>query len=119
MSTLTPLSPTRLKILRFIWQHQQMFGFSPNYREIESEVELNTVSAVSYQIDQLKQTGYVDKVKQIARSVTLTDKARKLFDQVEEQSDTTQAAISLPIMGIIQAGTRSISLPKPKKKMFL
>lgn len=91
-------------ILSFIWRFKDEFGWSPSFREIGEEVGLNTTSAVEYQVQELKKSGFVNYEKSIARSLTLTDRALAWLGKLDGTIRNAISSVQLPISGDIVAG---------------
>lgn len=60
-------------VLDFIEDFTEENGYSPSYREIQSGLELSSVSAVAEHIDNLVIKGAIKKVPGAARSLEILD----------------------------------------------
>lgn len=71
--------PTRAEhhVLDFVAQFIGRHGYGPSYREIMSGCGYSTLSVVSLHIEALVNLGYLDKKDRSARSIKLTEKAKK------------------------------------------
>lgn len=64
-------------VLDFIEDFTEENGYSPSYREIQSGLELSSVSAVAEHIDNLVIKGAIKKVPGAARSLEILDYRHK------------------------------------------
>lgn len=96
MAEQTNLSERQQRILQFLWQRARDVGPPPNYEEIMSAVALKSKGAVSYQIRRLEEAGYLLREAGKARALSLTEKARALFDAVVDVA-------RIPLVGDIVA----------------
>lgn len=64
-------------VLDFIEDFTEENGYSPSYREIQSGLELSSVSAVAEHIDNLVIKGVIKKVPGAARSLEILDYRHK------------------------------------------
>ncbi len=67
------LTKKQLALLNFLQEFTEENGFSPTYREIQSGLELSSVSAVAEHIDNLVEKGVIKKVPGAARSLEILD----------------------------------------------
>ncbi len=67
------LTKKQLALLNFLQDFTEENGFSPTYREIQSGLELSSVSAVAEHIDNLVEKGVIKKVPGAARSLEILD----------------------------------------------
>jgi SOS-response transcriptional repressor LexA len=66
-----PLTQVQLKILKFIYWYQRMWGATPIYREIGAACGLGSESAVAYQVRRLRELGAVRKPSRLHRAILL------------------------------------------------
>lgn len=67
------LTKKQLAVLDFIQDFTDEKGFSPSYREIQSGLELSSVSAVAEHIDNLVKKGVIRKTPNTARALEILD----------------------------------------------
>jgi len=101
------LTKKQLAVLNFIQDFTEENGCSPTYREIQTGLDLSSVSAVAEHIDNLINKGVIRKVPGVARSLEILDykheetvgifKARMLSATEEEQEILKKAAAILDI----------------------
>ena len=65
------LSERQMAILIFIHDYQTMHGFVPSIREIAKGTDTSSTSVVSYHINRLVELGYVSKVNDVSRGISL------------------------------------------------
>lgn len=96
MAEQTNLSERQQDILQFLWKQASNAHPPPSYEEIMSAVALKSKGAVSYQIRRLEEAGYVLRDAGKARALSLTKKARALFDAAAD-------VVRIPMLGDIVA----------------
>lgn len=96
MAEQAKLSKRQQNILQFLWKQASKAGPPPSYEEIMSAVALKSKGAVSYQIGRLEEAGYLLRDAGKARALSLTDKARTLFDVATDVA-------RIPLLGDIVA----------------
>ena len=96
MAEQTKLSERQQRILQFLWKRARDAGPPPNYEEIMSAVALNSKGALSYQIGRLEEAGYLLREAGKARALSLTEKARALFNAAADVA-------RIPLLGDIVA----------------
>jgi len=95
------------EILDFIKNFSQKKGYAPSFVEIKNHFKLSSVSTVHFHITKLKKNGYLEQLKNKARSISVPVK---------------EPLIKIPILGTIAAGepieaiqqNEFISIPKTK-----
>ncbi len=95
------------EILDFIKFFSQRKGYAPSFVEIKNHFKLSSVSTVHFHITKLKKNGYLEQLKNKARSISVPEK---------------ESLIKIPILGTIAAGepieaiqeNEFISIPKTK-----
>ena len=96
MAEETNLSERQQDILQFLWKQTSNADPPPSYEEIMSAVALKSKGAVSYQIRRLEEAGYILRDAGKARALSLTEKARALFDAAAD-------VVRIPLLGDIVA----------------
>ncbi len=69
--TPVPMTETQRRIYDYIWQHQQMRGVTPSYREIAAGCRLRSVSTVRRHIERLVELGMACKPPCLPRAIAL------------------------------------------------
>jgi len=91
------LYPRERQLLDFITQFIQRYGYAPTLAEIGQAMGMNSPATVHEHIDRLRMKGYIKKLDGTARGLeVITDNYR---------SGPTEAAVELPVLGFIAAGS--------------
>jgi len=98
------LSYKGFETLKYIWRYFQKNGRPPAFREIEGAIGVNTTSAVAYHVRILVRKGYLRRDRNVARGLSLTDKARDLLEEKIGAALETGGMVRLQISGDIVAG---------------
>ncbi|MEQ8676573.1 MAG: MarR family transcriptional regulator [Aggregatilineales bacterium] len=77
------LTNRQIEILSFIYDYQTDYGFVPSIREICEATGIRSTSAVSYQINRLVRSGYINKVGEVSRGMILMAPA---YDVIGKQA---------------------------------
>jgi hypothetical protein len=77
------LTDRQIEILSFIYDYQADYGFVPSIREICEATGIRSTSAVSYQINRLARSGYINKVGEVSRGMILMAPA---YDVIGKQA---------------------------------
>jgi|GEM_PF-1822300 len=77
------LTDRQIEILSFIYNYQTEYGFVPSIREICEATGIRSTSAVSYQINRLVRSGYINKVGEVSRGMILMASA---YDVIGKQA---------------------------------
>lgn len=83
-----PLTERQKKILEYISQFTEENGYPPTVREIGAAVGITSTSVVNYNLDVLKNAGYLNRRPDVSRGITLTE----------------EKYVTVPILGTIAAG---------------
>ncbi|PJB17549.1 hypothetical protein CO116_00740 [Candidatus Falkowbacteria bacterium CG_4_9_14_3_um_filter_38_19] len=94
-------------VLDFIKTYSKTRGYAPSLEEIQKKFKLASVSTAHFHVAKLKKAGYLEKLKNKARAISVPEK--ELF-------------IKIPLLGIISAGQpieaiedrETIAVPKSK-----
>jgi repressor LexA len=95
------VSDRQKEILDYIWRNIQQEGRPPTIREIGEAANISSTSVVSYNLNKLKEEGYLEREKEVARGLRLTERAQALYDRVAAPKD---GMLAVPLMGYIVAG---------------
>ncbi|MBP8002310.1 MAG: transcriptional repressor LexA [Chloroflexi bacterium] len=110
------LSEKQRNILNYIYTSVSETGRPPTIREVCKAAKISSTSVANYNLDRLKEGGYIVRDAEVSRGLRLTDRARYLLDGVTEMVEevvapVTAAAhevvsrlISIPFAGSIAAG---------------
>ncbi len=86
-------------ILTFINNFINTNSFPPSYREIGNHFNIKSTFGVKRHLDALIKKGYINIDSKSNRSISLTDKAMSIFNQIKENN-----TIEIPILGRVAAG---------------
>lgn len=93
------LSDRQQTILAFIEGFIEENDYPPTIRDIQSGCEISSTSVVSYNLDRLKEGGYLNRASEVSRGLALSSQ-KQTFGQAEE-SET----VAVPLLGTIAAGS--------------
>lgn len=86
-------------ILKYIKEFIDSNGFPPSYRQIGNNFGISSTFGVKRHLDALIKKGYINIDSKANRSITLTDKALSIFNEVRLNN-----SIEIPILGRVAAG---------------
>ncbi len=86
-------------ILTFINNFINTNSFPPSYREIGNHFNIKSTFGVKRHLDALIKKGYINIDSKSNRSISLTDKASSIFNQIKENN-----TIEIPVLGRVAAG---------------
>lgn len=95
------------EVLDFVKSYSKKKGYAPSLEEICKHFKLSSVSTAHFHISKLKKEGYLEKLKNRARAISVPEK---------------EALVKIPLLGTIAAGEpieaiqqhEFISVPKAK-----
>jgi len=90
------LSKRQQRIIEFLGEYVEENGYPPSIREIGAAAGISSTSVVSYNLERLKEKGYISRDRDVSRGLKLTAMARA---QV-----MPEAIVRLPLLGRIVAG---------------
>jgi repressor LexA len=93
------LSEKQLSILSFIEDFIEEHDYPPTIRDIQSGCEISSTSVVSYNLDRLKESGYLNRHSEVSRGLSL---ANQLID--EPAPPISIETVAVPLLGTIAAG---------------
>ncbi|MEK7065588.1 MAG: transcriptional repressor LexA [Patescibacteria group bacterium] len=99
------LYPRERQLLDFIIQFTQRHGFAPTLKEIGDAMGTKSPATVHEHIDKLRQKGFVKKLDGTARGLEVVVEKYRTGDN--------QAAVEVPVLGYIAAGTPLEPLTDP------
>lgn len=91
------LYPRERQLLDFISQFIQRFGYAPTLKEIGDALGMGSPATVHEHIDRLRQKGFIKKLDGTARGLEVIKN--------NYRSGSNEAAVELPVLGYIAAGT--------------
>lgn len=100
MATEEKLSDRQNNILEYVWNYMQKHDRPPTIREIGAAVGISSTSVVNYNLNKLRERGYIQRESEVSRGLSLTWKASSLFEQVEK---VVANLLRIPMVGDIVA----------------
>lgn len=91
------LYPRERQLLDFITQFIQRYGYAPTLKEIGDAIGMHSPATVHEHVDRLRIKGYIKKLDGTARGLEVLTK--------QYRSGSTEAAVELPVLGYIAAGS--------------
>lgn len=95
------VSNRQQEILDYIWKNIQEEGRPPTIREIGEAAQISSTSVVSYNLNKLKEQGLLEREKEVARGLRLTEQAQARYQHLIPASEDM---VNVPLMGYIVAG---------------
>jgi repressor LexA len=103
------LSSRQRAVLDAIRDLKGQSGMPPTIREIALRVGLSSVSSAKYQIDQLKNMGFLEQIDNVSRGISVSGDAERLKNAQEsglvENPIHFGDFVQVPLVGQIAAGT--------------
>lgn len=101
------LSARQQQVLDAIRDLRNATDMPPTLREIAEAVGLKSVASAKYQIDQLKNMGYLAQIDNVSRGISLADHSER--QQAIEEAEATSNVVTgafrkIPLVGQIAAG---------------
>ena len=101
------LTKRQKQVLDFIKKSTEKKGYAPSLEEIQKQFKLASVSTAHFHISKLKENGYLDKIENKARAISIPKE---------------QLLVRVPLLGLIAAGqpieavqnNETIAVPKDK-----
>ncbi|HEX2979446.1 MAG TPA: transcriptional repressor LexA [Anaerolineaceae bacterium] len=115
------LSERKRRILEYLNEYQERFGFPPSIREIGEKTGITSTSVVNYYLEQLEQAGYIERESHISRGLRLVrmpdadgspaqSAGKKLAQAAKAVATTLDEMLRIPVIGRIGA---SYPMPVP------
>ena len=101
------LSARQQQVLDAIRDLRNSTDMPPTLREIAEAVGLKSVASAKYQIDQLKNMGYLAQIDNVSRGISLADQSERqqaIAEAEAESNVVTGAFRRIPLVGQIAAG---------------
>ena len=89
------MPPRRQRIWAFLQEFYQDNGLPPTVRDIQKACEISSTSVVDYNLEKLKEAGYINRRQDVARGIEILD----------QEGEPISNAPRVQIMGLIAAGT--------------
>ena len=83
------LTKRQKEIFDFVESYSRKKGYAPSFEEIRKRLKLASVSTIHYHISKLKEGGYLGKIENKARAISITSK---------------EPMVKIPLLGTIAAG---------------
>jgi repressor LexA len=96
------LSDRQKNILIYIDSYVSKSGRPPTIREIGKATEISSTSVVNYNLNKLREKGFLLRDAEVSRGLQLTEKALKLYGTIA--ATISESLIRLPLAGNIVAG---------------
>jgi len=97
MVTDKKLSPRRQRILDFIHEFIASNGIPPTVRDIQRACEISSTSVVDYNLQKLRQAGYLNRRPDVARGIELLDEVGQPVSAIPRVQIVGAIAAGLPI----------------------
>ncbi|HSM24145.1 MAG TPA: transcriptional repressor LexA [Anaerolineaceae bacterium] len=112
------LSDRHRKIMEYLTEFIDEFGYSPSIREIGDAIDVKSTSLVDYYLNQLEEREYISREGRISRSIRVLKPMRsagkaistKVRDTARAVTSAVDNLVSIPLRGRIVA---SAPLPMP------
>ena len=89
------MPPRRQRILRFVQEFYLENGIPPTVRDIQSACEISSTSVVDYNLEKLREAGYINRRQDVARGIEI----------LGQEGEPISNAPRVHIVGSIAAGT--------------
>jgi len=106
MRTADGLSQRQEKILGYIREFLQKYGYPPAIRDIQNNLNISSTSVVAYNLKALQEKGKIARDGKVSRGITLPNMA-----PVAPMPTPVPAGFRVPLLGVITAGS---PLPDPE-----
>ena len=95
MVTSKKMPPRRQRILAFLQEFYSDNGIPPTVRDIQRACEISSTSVVDYNLEKLREAGYINRRQDVARGIEILD----------QEGEPISNAPRVQILGLIAAGT--------------
>ncbi len=107
------LSERQQKILEVLERFQDQHGYPPSIREIGEKADISSTSVVNYYLNQLEETGYIERDGRVSRGIRLVKPlseatsatAKALQDTARAVKESIEELFQIPVLGRIVAGS--------------
>ena len=95
MVTSKKMPPRRQRILAFLQEFYSDNSIPPTVRDIQRACEISSTSVVDYNLEKLREAGYINRRQDVARGIEILD----------QEGEPISNAPRVQILGLIAAGT--------------
>ena len=95
MGTSKKMPPRRQRILAFLQEFYSDNSIPPTVRDIQRACEISSTSVVDYNLEKLREAGYINRRQDVARGIEILD----------QEGEPISNAPRVQILGLIAAGT--------------
>ena len=113
MSNNSAITDKQKLILNFIIHNTKIKGYPPSVREICKAVGLKSTSTVHGHLERLEKKGYIKRDPTKPRAIEI---APKSYENYEDNDDTTEEIINIPVLGTIAAGQPILAVESVESK---
>jgi repressor LexA len=107
------LSERQKRILEVLERFQNQHGYPPSIREIGEKTDISSTSVVNYYLNQLEETGYIERDGRVSRGIRLLKPlsdatgatATTLKESARAVKETVEELLHVPVLGRIVAGS--------------
>jgi repressor LexA len=107
------LSERQKRILEVLERFQDQHGYPPSIREIGEKTDISSTSVVNYYLNQLEETGYIERDGRVSRGIRLlkplseatSATASALKESAQAVKETVEELLHVPVLGRIVAGS--------------
>lgn len=100
-----PRSDKPERILAFLRDYFARYHYPPSVRDIVDGCQLSSTSVADYNLKILEREGHIRRDRERARTISLTQPVNPVQST---QIESSVASLSVPLLGSIAAGTRSL-----------
>jgi repressor LexA len=107
----TGLSDRKRRILLFLSEYQETYGYPPSIREIGTKTGISSTSVVNYYLDQLEKAGYIERESHISRGIRVVRElpdleavGARISQAVHTVATAVDEMLRIPMVGRIVAG---------------
>jgi repressor LexA len=103
------LTDRQIKILEVLERFHNQNGYPPSIREICDKTNISSTSVVNYYLNQLEESGYIERDGRVSRGIRLVKPLSELTSAVRQSTQAVRQAVEellhVPVMGRIVAGS--------------
>lgn len=107
------LTERQIKILEVLERFQNQNGYPPSIREICDKANISSTSVVNYYLNQLEETGYIERDGRVSRGIRLVKPLSEMSgaaaSAVKQSTQAVRQAVEellrIPLLGRIVAGS--------------
>jgi len=103
------LTDRQIKILEVLERFHNQNGYPPSIREICDKANISSTSVVNYYLNQLEESGYIERDGRVSRGIRLVKPLSELTTAVRQSTQAVRQAVEellhVPLLGRIVAGS--------------